>query len=109
MPEVRQPDRRRNRRVRMKQGLRVRPSNPKDAQFEEISTTKDVSQDGAYFVTELDSYYEGMRLFVTLPYYAANSPQNYHYLAQVARIDDLENSQKGIAVRLLSAATKNSR
>ena len=104
MSLMRQPERRRNRRVRMKQNLRIRPSNPKDGQFEEIGTTKDVSQDGAYFLTELNVYYEGMRLFVTLPYHAPNSQQNYHYLGQVARVDALGGNQRGVAVKFLSSA-----
>jgi hypothetical protein len=108
MPSIRQPERRRHRRVRMKQGLRVRPSNPKDPQFEEIGTTHDVSQDGLYFVTERDVYVEGMRLFVTVPYHTPNSPQNYHYLGQVARVDSLQNNQKGVAIKFLSSASKES-
>lgn len=92
----------------MKQGLRIRASNPKDPQFEEIATTRDVSQDGLYFVTQRDGYVEGMRLFVTVPYHSPNSPQNYDYLGQVARVDALENNQKGVAIRFLSSAEKTS-
>lgn len=92
----------------MKQGLRVRPSNPDDRQFEEIGTTKDVSQDGVCFVTQLESYSVGMRLFVTVPYHAPNSQQNYHYIGQVARVDDLGNKQKEVAIKFLSSAEKQS-
>jgi hypothetical protein len=111
MPTVGSRERRRSRRVQMKQPLRVRPSDPKDGAFEEIGTTKNVSQDGVYFVTQRTSYYEGMRLFVTVPYHSPHSPQNYEYLGQIARIDDLGNGQKGMAVRFLSssAAKRSSR
>jgi hypothetical protein len=105
MPSFRQPERRRHRRVRMKQGLRICASNPKDPQFEEISTTKDVSQDGIYFV---DVYAEGMRVYVTVPYHSPSSPQNYHYLGQVTRLDALGNNQKGVAINFLSSADKKS-
>lgn len=108
MHEVRQSERRRSRRVRMGQSLRVRPSDPKDAAFEETGTTKNVSRDGVYFVTERESYYLGMRLFVTLPYHSPINPLNHEYLGQVARVDDLGNGQHGVAVRLLSSADRNS-
>lgn len=103
MPDDKLPNRRRNRRLRMRQTLRVRPSNPKDGQFEDIGTTNNVSQDGVYFVTQLDTYYEGMSVFVTLPYNSQDSPENRQYVGHVARVDDLKNSQRGIAVKLLSS------
>ncbi|MGB7437973.1 MAG: PilZ domain-containing protein [Candidatus Acidiferrum sp.] len=106
MYDTRTTERRRTRRVRMKQGLRVRPSDPKDGAFQEITSTKNVSQDGLYFVTDRTAYHEGMRLFVTAPYHSPFSEQNYEYLAQIARIDNLENGQKGVAVRFLSAAKR---
>jgi PilZ domain len=109
MYQTRQAERRRSRRVKMKQGLRVRPSSPTDAAFEEIGITTNVSQDGVYFLTQRSNYYEGMRLFVTVPYHSPSSPQNYDYLGQIARIDDVGNGQRGIAVRLLSAANKTFR
>ena len=108
MTYVTQRERRRHRRVRMKQPMRVRPTDPKDGVFEEIGTTKDVSQDGAYFLTKLDVYHEGMRLFFTLPYHAPRSEQNYEYLGQVARVDVMENGQKGVAVKFLSTTNKKS-
>jgi hypothetical protein len=104
MHEVRQSERRRSRRVRMGQALRVRPSDPKDVSFEEIGTTKNVSRDGVYFLTQRESYYLGMRLFVTLPYHSPINPLNHEYLGQVARVDELGNGQHGVAVRLLSSA-----
>jgi PilZ domain-containing protein len=92
----------------MKQGLRVRPANAKIGDFEEIGTTANVSQDGVYFVTKLDVYQKGMRLSVTVPYHSPLSPQNYEYHGHVARIDDLGNGQRGIAVRFVSSAKKQS-
>jgi hypothetical protein len=88
----------------MGQSLRVRPSDPKDAPFEEIGTTKNVSRDGIYFVTQQESYYVDMRLFVMLPYHSPVNPLNHEYLGQVARVDELGKGQRGVAVRLLSSA-----
>jgi len=67
MDDIRQIEQRRSRRVRMKQALRVHPLDRKDGSFEEQGTTKDFSQDGVYFVTQREVYYEGMRLSVTVP------------------------------------------
>jgi PilZ domain len=92
----------------MKQGLRVRPTNPQDGTFEEIGSTANMSQGGIYFVTKRDNYREGMRLFVTVPYHSPTSQQNYEYLGQVARVDALENGQKGIAVTFLPSPRKKS-
>jgi hypothetical protein len=108
MYEKRSSERRRTRRVRMKQNLRVRPSSPKDSSFEEIGTTTNVSQDGVYFVTQQDVCRKGMRLSVTVPYHWPHSPQNYEYFGEVARIDALENGQRGIAVKFLSSTKKKS-
>jgi PilZ domain len=109
MPDLRKTERRRSRRVRMGQAIRVRPANPKDPQFEEISTTKDVSQDGVSFVTKLTVYYEGLRVFVTLPYHGPTSQQNYQYRGQVARVEDLENNQTRVAIKFVSSADKKTR
>ena len=107
MQEVRQSERRRTRRVRMGQSVRVRPSDPKDVPFDEIATTKNVSRDGVYFLTKRESYYLGMRLFVTLPYHSPVNPLNHEYIGQVARVDDLGDGQRGVAVRLLSSADRD--
>jgi hypothetical protein len=106
MKEQSQRERRRTRRVRMKQGMRVRPSNPKDGPFEEIGATTNISQDGVYFVTKRTNYREGMHLIVTVPYHSAYSQQNYEYLGRVARVDSLENDQRGVAVRFLPSNKK---
>lgn len=107
MHEGKSTERRRSRRVKMKQSLRVRPSDPKDGTFEEIGATKNVSQDGIYFVSKREAYREGMRLFVTVPYHSPTSPQNYGYLGQITRIDELGNGERGIAIKFLSSANRH--
>jgi PilZ domain len=109
MPNVDQHERRRTRRVRMKQPLRVRPADPKDGRLgEELGTSKDVSQDGVYFVTQRQAYYQGMRLFVMVPYDSSARQQNYEYFGEVIRIDDLGNDQRGVAIKFLPAPAKAS-
>jgi PilZ domain len=96
-------ERRRSRRIRIGQPLRVRPSDPKDAPFEETSTTKNVSREGIFFHTALKSYYEGMRLFVNVPYHSPRAPSDQEYIGQVARIEQLPRGESGIAVQLLTS------
>lgn len=103
-----QRERRRSRRVQMNQALRVRPAEPKDGHFEEVGTTKNVSQHGVYFVTQRDVYYKGMRLFVTVPYHSPASQGNYEYFGQVDRVEELGNGQRGVAIKFLPSAPKKS-
>ena len=106
MDDIRQIEHRRSRRVGMKQALRVRPLDKKDGSFEELGTTKNVSQGGVYFVTVREVYYEGMHLSVTVPY-SATGTQNYEYHGKVTRVDELGNNQRGVAIRfVLSTAMK---
>lgn len=95
-------ERRKSRRIRIGQPLRIRPSDPKDAYFEDSNTTKNVSRDGIYFVTRIPTYYEGMRLFVIVPHHAPKEPQDKEYLGQVVRVDPLPEGQRGIAVQFLT-------
>ena len=106
MNDSKTTERRRTRRVKMKQSLRIRPTDPKDGTFEELGATRNVSQDGIYFVSKREAYREGMRLFVTVPYHSPLSPQNYEYLGQIARIDELGNGERGIAIKFLSSANR---
>jgi hypothetical protein len=108
MQEIRQQERRRSRRIRIGQPLKVRPSDPRDADFEETATTKNVSRDGIYFLSKNQTYRAGMRLFVTLPYHFPSDPHDLQYLGQVARIEDLPDGNRGIAVQLLSSFNSNS-
>ncbi len=98
-----QPELRRSRRVRIGQLLKVCPSDPKDERFEDVSKTKNASREGIYFITRRESYYPGMRLLVTLPYYSPTDPRNCEYIAQAVRVEQLGNGRWGVAVQLLSS------
>ena len=108
MLDIKRNERRRSRRIRIGQPLKVRPSDPHDAHFEETATTKNVSRDGIYFHTKNNTYREGMRLFVTLPYHFPSDPHDLEYLGQVARIENLPDGYRGIAVQLLSSTNTKS-
>lgn len=93
-------ERRASRRCKMKQWMRVRPSDPDREPFDDLRGTQSVSRSGVYFQTSETYYRVGMRLFVTLPYFH-NSPGNRDYLAEVVRKDPLPNGLTGIGIKFL--------
>jgi PilZ domain len=95
-------ERRRSRRIRIGQPVKIRPSDPKDAYFDDTTTTKNVSRDGIYFVSQITSYYEGMRLFVIMPHHTPKDPKDKEFLGQVSRVEKIAEGQWGVAVQLLS-------
>jgi len=102
MPPEKQNERRRSRRIKIGQPLKIRPSDPKDAHFEDLNVTTNVSKDGIYFVSRISTYTEGMRLHVTVPYHSPKSEQDREYLGQVVRVDPALEGRFGVAVQLLS-------
>jgi len=95
-------DKRRSRRIRIGQPLKIRATDPKDASVEETNITKNVSREGIYFTTQVATYCEGMRLYVTVPHHAPRDPQDREYLGQVVRVERLADGQCGVAVQFLS-------
>lgn len=102
MQVIRPQDRRRSRRLKIGQPVKVRPSDPRGDSFEDISNTKNVSREGFYFLTPRKNYVEGMRLFVTLPYHGTGDQRNQEHVGQVIRVDAAREDQWGVAVQLLS-------
>jgi len=94
---------RRSRRITLSQPVRLRPSSPRGGLFDEITNTTNVSREGFYFVTRRDHYQEGMRLLITIPYHFPRDRSDREYLAQVVRIELLDDGQRGVAVQLLSS------
>jgi hypothetical protein len=90
---------RRARRAKLARPMRVRPSEPRDDHFEDLTNSVNASKHGIYFISRLTDYYKGMRVFVTFPY-MAHDPTNSEYLAEVVRVDSLPNKRFGIAVDL---------
>jgi len=97
------PYHRRSRRINIGQPVRVAPSTPRGELFEEIAVTSNVSQEGFYFLTKLAHYEEGMRLLVTLPYHSPRERRDREYIAQVVRVEQLDDGHRGVAVQLLSS------
>jgi hypothetical protein len=98
--EKRVSDNRVSRRAKIAKPVRVRPSEPRDDHFEDLPISVNASKSGIYFTSRLRSYYPGMRVFVTFPYSSAHDPINCEYVAQVVRVEKLENGKSGVAVHL---------
>jgi hypothetical protein len=96
------------RRAKISRPVRVRPSEPRDDHFEDLPISVNVSKSGIYFVTRQKSYYPGMRVFVTFPYSSPHDPMNCEYVAQVVRVEKLENGKTGVAVHLQMSMNYNS-
>lgn len=95
-------ERRNKRRVRVEQPVRVRPSNPADAPFDEVQATINVCRDGVYFPTTLATYGKGKRVFITFPYSEMPGAINLEYIGEVVRVDKLTHGRWGVAVHLKS-------
>ena len=93
---------RRRRRVKISQTVRVRPSSPSDTYFEDVSLTVSASPNGLYFTTRRDSYYKGMRVFVTFPYSRSADRGDCEYIGEVLNVESLGSTPRGVAVRFLS-------
>lgn len=95
------PERRRRARLKLRQVVRVRPSDTHRENFDEILPTLNTSRDSVYFVSKNVAYTEGMRVFITFPYADAPGSLNRESLGRVVRIDELDHGRRGIAVEIL--------
>ena len=95
-------------RAKIARPVRVRPSEPRDDHFEDLPISVNASKSGIYFTSRLKSYYRGMRIFVTFPYSSPHDPMNCEYVAQVVRVEKLDNGKTGVAVNLKMSMNYNS-
>jgi hypothetical protein len=101
VPEKQYPQKRRSRRAKIARTLWVRPSEPRDEHFEDMPISINASREGIFFSTRKETYYPGMRVFVTFPYSSPHDPMNCEYVAQVVRVEKLPNAKYGVALNLL--------
>ena len=99
-------ERRRCRRCKITQVMRIRPSNPEQKYFDDLRSTVSVSRSGIYFHTAELSYEVGQRLFITMPYPSDPSVIVREYLAEVVRKDTLQNGMIGIGFKTLMEITE---
>jgi hypothetical protein len=69
--------------------------------FEEITVSTNVSKNGIYFHSHRRIYRAGMRLFITYPFTFDHDPMKADYVAEVVRVEELDDSRVGVAVRLI--------
>jgi hypothetical protein len=96
---VPQMEKRRKPRAKISKPVRACPVDP--AYKEEVQPTLNTSRDGLYFTTSAAHYYAGMHLHITFPYVSPVDSCNLEQLADVVRVDRLEDGRFGIAVRIL--------
>jgi hypothetical protein len=100
-------ERRNSRRCKITQVMRIRPSNPEQAYFDDLRGTVSVSRSGIYFHTTELGYQVGQRLFVTMPFSNDPSVLGREYLAEVVRKDTLQNGTIGIGFKTLMEITEH--
>ena len=94
-------ERRSTRRCKITQLMRIRPSDPERANFEDLRGSISVSRTGVYFQTSETTYEIGMRLFVTMPYTHGAMSMSHEYLAEVVRVEPMPNGMVGIGFKFL--------
>jgi hypothetical protein len=80
--------------------IRVRPSFPGQHDFDEVLGTVNAHREGLFFITELNTYKKGLRLFVTVPY-SPHAPGENDYIGEVVRVENLPDGKFGVAVHLI--------
>ena len=94
-------ERRNTRRCKITQLMRIRPSDPERDDFEDLRGSMSVSRTGVYFQTSEGAYELGMRLFVTMPYTQGAMAMSHEYLAEVVRVEPMNNGMIGIGFKFL--------
>src|SRR5579863_7955188 len=100
-PKKAASERRGSRRCKITQLMRIRPSDPEKAHFDDMRGTLSDSRSGVDFQTRHPGYEIRMRLFLTLPYSQAPMSLNREYLAEVVRRDPLSTGMFVIGLKIL--------
>jgi CheY-like chemotaxis protein len=101
---VRDRRRRRRRRALISAPVRVRCINATENGPDEIATTTDVSRGGILFATQSTSFHRDMELAVTFPFCNAPGTIQAEQLGRVARIHDLPDGRRAVAVAIGAGA-----
>jgi hypothetical protein len=94
-------ERRKKIRTRIPRMIRVRPSEPRLEDFDEILPTLNASRNSVYFVPQNGIFALNMRVFITYPYASDPGSINQEFLGVVTRVDKLPGNKQGVAVELL--------
>ena len=90
-------------RAKLSQPIRVRPYDSRCP--EEICITQNVSRKGFYFETSLGHYFSGMDVRVTRNFHLGD-PMNREEVGDIVRVEKLETSKWGVAIRILTSSTR---
>jgi len=93
-------DRRRKHRALISAPIRVRRFDITSEGPDEIATTVDVSRVGILLHTRLDCYYRAMEVAVIFPYSESPNAIQTERIGRVARITDLGNGTRSVAIAL---------
>ena len=93
-------DRRRSARASVLIPVRLRPVRFNDGNFEDVTSTTNVSRGSLNITTWRDSYYPGMRVLVTYPFTSSSKSNGWEYLAEVARMNALPDGRFQVLLRL---------
>lgn len=91
-------------RNRLRLPIRVKTYLPVGA-VDEVTRTENLARGGVYFVSK-HAYYKDLRLHIMYPYWTTPGALNVEYPAEVVRIDELPDGNKGIAVHFLVDLTR---
>ena len=80
--------------------VRVRPVRFTDGNFEDVTSTVNISRGCLYITTWRDSYYRGMRVLVTYPYISSGKSSGWEYLGEVVRMETHPDGRFRVAVKL---------
>jgi hypothetical protein len=94
-------ERRQGSRENVSESVLICPCEPEYS--EELCTTLNTSRTGLYVATSKDHYFPGMNVIVTLNFPANPTPQQY--IGDVVRLERLEDSKWGVAIRILMPYT----
>jgi hypothetical protein len=89
------------RRAEISLQARIRSADFTDGNFDEVRITQNASRKAIYFFTELNRYYQGMRVRVTSPYDPRAGAMNMEQIGEVARVHRREDGY-GVAVILFA-------
>lgn len=96
------------RRAEISLQARIRSADFTDGNFDEVRITQNASRKAIYFFTELNRYYQGMRVHVTSPYDPRPGAVNLEQMGEVARVHAREDGY-GVAVILFAGAQPSQR
>ncbi|MFZ0037008.1 MAG: hypothetical protein WAK91_06285 [Candidatus Acidiferrales bacterium] len=93
-------DRRRAARASVLIPVRLRPVRFDDGNFEDVTSTTNVSRGCLNVMTWRDSYHAGMRVLVTYPLSSSAKSNGWEYLAEVVRMNQLPDGRFQVALKL---------